>query len=236
MSHPQRHPRRPSTSRPLANRHRVAGFSFIEILVVMGIIAVLVGIGIGVYVIAFRKTPIFKTQALVASLSTQIAQWHSQYRAYPPGDLTRVTLATGLPIKVAKLPNTTNMGIESVYQCLSLPGVNNGLTISESDASNYDGDALDKAVASNGNATLYEIRDAWGNPLVYFEDRDYVQAEKDPPTYINGSGPGSEEPGDAVHPKPWRLATGGFAQPGRFQLFSMGEDGIPNTDDDIKSW
>ena len=39
------------------------------------------------------------------------------------------------------------------------------------------------------------------------------------------------DPSDAIP-----SATDIAAQPGRFQLFSMGEDGIPNTEDDIKSW
>ena len=29
---------------------------------------------------------------------------------------------------------------------------------------------------------------------------------------------------------------GGFVNPNGFQIFSAGEDGLPNTDDDIKSW
>jgi hypothetical protein len=28
----------------------------------------------------------------------------------------------------------------------------------------------------------------------------------------------------------------GFAQPNSFQVFSMGPDGLPNTEDDLKSW
>ena len=217
-------------------RRGTAGFSFIELLVVMGIIAVLAGIGLAVYKIAFEKTPVFKTRALVMKINAEIGMFQSQFRAYPPTDLARIGLVTGLPMKIGKTPNQTNGGIESIYQSLMLPGFTNKLELGDGDTCNTDDDRLDKALLASGLADLFEIRDAWGNPLVYIEDRDYVAMEKDPPEYITGVGPGGEGAGEAVHPKPWRLSTGGFAQPGRYQLFSMGADGLPNTEDDIKAW
>jgi hypothetical protein len=92
-------------------------------------------------------------------------------------------------------------------------------------------------MSAGGNPKLFEIKDAWGNPLVYFADADYADAEKVPHTYMTASTRENEgEEGGMVDVKPWRLQTGGFAQPGKFQLFSMGPDGVPNTDDDIKAW
>ena len=44
-----------------------------------------------------------------------------------------------------------------------------------------------------------------------------------------------EEP-QSVQVHAWKLASGGYAQPGRYQLFSMGPDGKPNTEDDLKAW
>ena len=58
-------------------------------------------------------------------------------------------------------------------------------------------------------------------------------AELNPPSY-ELSKPNKQ--GDTtVTPKPWRDGAG-FANPNGFQVFSMGEDGIPNTDDDLKGW
>ena len=34
----------------------------------------------------------------------------------------------------------------------------------------------------------------------------------------------------------WRAEGGGFVNPNGFQLFSLGEDGLPNTEDDVVSW
>jgi hypothetical protein len=52
-----------------------------------------------------------------------------------------------------------------------------------------------------------------------------------PPSYLRGDGA-------EVQPRPWKYEdeSRGFAEPNGFQLFSMGEDGEPNTEDDVKSW
>ena len=42
--------------------------------------------------------------------------------------------------------------------------------------------------------------------------------------------------GIPVQPRPWRAEGGGFVNPNGFQLFSLGEDGLPNTEDDVVSW
>ena len=143
-----------------------------------------------------------------------------------------------MPFKVGKVANTMNMGIESVYQSLMLPGFDHKPELSDSEISNTDDDRLDKPLSAGSPADLLEIRDAWGNPLVYFEDRDYALAEKEGVPYQVGSSADTDAKGggDVVQAKPWRLSSGGFAQPGRYQLFSMGPDGLPNTDDDIKAW
>lgn len=225
-----------SDARPPRATRTDRGFSFIEILVVMGIIAVLAGIAIVVMQIAVKKTPQIKTHALVTKISGTIDMFYAQFRAYPPGNLAKLGLVTGFPLKIGKAPNETNSGIESFYLAAHLPGFDHTPELSDAELCNTDRDALDKPVLSSGVATLFEIRDAWGNPLIYFAAADYVEAEKSGATYVKGTGPESDEAGDAVSAKPWRLASGGFAQPGRYQLFSMGPDGEPNTMDDVKAW
>lgn len=212
------------------SRRPSAGFSFIEILVVMGIIAVLVGLGIGVYQIAAKKTPQVKTDALLQKMRSNVDMWRGQFRAVPPSALERIAVITGLPIKVGKPQpsNTNNVGIETLYQCLVMPGFPHNPDI-DAELCNTDEDFLDKPLAKSGAKDLFEIKDAWDNPLVYMVEADYAAFEKDPPTYINAQG-------EAVNPKPYRSPSGGFAQPNGYQLYSMGPDGQPNTDDDRKAW
>lgn len=214
---------------------RSAGFSFMEILVVMGIIAVLVGLSVGIFKIVGKKGPEVKTRALLMKMRTNIDAWRGAFKAWPPSNLNNLAAVTGLRITVGKAqpPNDQNWGIESLLQCLTMPGYDHNPELDD-DLVNTDGDELDKALAKSGVAALSEVKDAWGNPLIYFTDADYAQAEKNPPTYLTGED--SVMRGDAVLPKPWRNANGAFAQQGAYQIYSMGEDGQPNTEDDLKAW
>jgi len=214
---------------------RSAGFSFMEILVVMGIIAVLVGLSVGIFKIVGKKGLEVKTRALLMKMRTNIDSWRGAFKAWPPSDLNKLGAVTGLKLAIGKAqpPNDTNWGIESLVQCLLMPGYDHNAEIDE-DLINTDTDELDKVLAKNGVASLSEVKDAWGNPLVYFTDADYAQAAKNPPTYLTGED--SALRGDAVTPKPWLNPNGAFAQQGAYQIYSMGEDGKPNTDDDLKAW
>jgi prepilin-type N-terminal cleavage/methylation domain-containing protein len=206
------------------------GFSFIEILVVMAIIAVLVGMGVGVYMLATRKAPEVRTDALLAKMRANVDALRGKFRTYPPSDLNRLPVVTGLPHKIgAPTPqNVSNWGIESLYQALRMPGFDHNPDLSDADLSNTDEDALDRPLSSD--ATLYEVKDGWDSPLVYFVESEYATAEKDPPVYIN-------KHGEAVNPKPYRTASGtSFAQPNAYQIYSMGPDGQPNTEDDRLGW
>jgi len=208
-----------------------AGFSFIEILVVMGIIAVLVGLGLAVYKIAIEESKKTQAAALLGKVRASTDLWKGKYRFYPPSEFQKLSTVLGPTMKLGRpVPsNTTNPGIEALVQALYTPGFGQNPDLDE-DRCNTDDDALDKPFASNGDLKLWEIKDPWGNPLVYFTDADYKDAEKNPPTYLNGEGM-------PVTPKPWRTSSGtSFAQTNGFQVFSMGPDGEPNTDDDVKAW
>jgi prepilin-type N-terminal cleavage/methylation domain-containing protein len=221
---------------PMAPRRRPAGrdagFSFLEIVVVMAIAAVLVGMGAWAYRHAMRKAQVARTDALLATMRGNVMSLHARFRAYPPSDLNRLPAVAGIAIQVGRPvpPNVSNSGMESLHQALRMPGIDHNPELSDGDLSNTDHDALDRPLAPNGDAFLYEVRDAWLHPLVYFVESDYLTAEKDPPVYVNGNG-------DVVTPRPYRTASGtGFAQPHAYQLYSMGPDGRPNTDDDRLAW
>lgn len=209
---------------------RRAGFSFIEILVVMGIIALLAGLGVVVVQIAARRGPESNTRTLVLNLKGYVDAWKQAFKEYPPMQLSEIgkRAESSKEIKAAEVTNHTNEPIEALYQALHWPGFAADVQFSEEQTSNLDDDQLRTAPTSRGPALL-ELRDAYGNPLYYFVNTMYAKSEQAPPTYDN------VRHGE-VQPKPWREPGGGFVNPNGFQIFSAGEDGLPNTDDDIKSW
>ncbi|MFM8385445.1 MAG: type II secretion system protein [Planctomycetia bacterium] len=216
--------------RMLASRRRQAGFSFIEILVVMGIIAVLAGLGVVVVQIWIKRGPQVQTDDVLRRVKALSDAWKGKHGMYPPVLLKDIHLAAGsvgTPIKHTS--NGENEGIEALYQALYWPSVGTDAEFNEErDLANSDDDRLAAAATSRG-VELREIVDGWGNPLIYFVNTAYVQADRDPPTYISRTQ-------GAVQPRPWKEEAGGFVNPNGFQVFSMGEDGMPNTEDDRKGW
>ena len=82
---------------------------------------------------------------------------------------------------------------------------------------------------------LYELFDAWGNPLIYFPNDDY-EKYGDQGRMIMMGPESMHGPGDEISATPWRDENGRFFNSETFQIFSMGPDGEPNTEDDIGNW
>ena len=74
-----------------------------------------------------------------------------------------------------------------------------------------------------------EICDAWGNPLVYIPSDQYLPTFDSGQPYINANF-------DEWEAKPYKRDDGSFYNPNSYQLYSVGKDGEPNTEDDIKLW
>lgn len=211
-------------------RSRAAGFSFVEILVVMGIIATLAGLGVVVVNLWIKRGPQQKTQALVAKMKGYVDAWKTRFHDYPPMSVKDIDRVIGIKgsVEIKSLDNEVNLGIESVYQAIYWNGFGTDAELSEAEVGNKDDDRLRQAVTTRG-PELNEAVDGWGNPLIYFVNTGYAKADQNPPTYT------SEKHGE-VHPKPWREPGGGFVNPNGFQVFSMGPDQEPNTDDDVCTW
>lgn len=216
---------------------RERGFTFIEILIVMGIISVLVGGVIVAVNIWNKRGPEFATTQRVAATQTLIQAWKSKFEMYPPTDVKNLPKYTGFGEPVKGSVNKTNGGIEAVVQAFGYPGFKSEHTWADGELGNTDEDRLDKAIVSSGVPDLKEVLDAWGNPLVYFHSSDYASADASPHIYRLGNEPSDFfEPGDEVDVAPHRDADGQFRNPSTFQVFSMGPDGQPNTEDDMGNW
>lgn len=160
--------------------------------------------------------------ARLRQLRDAIQAWETRFGAYPPSRLA-AGAAEGpeaTPFRVQP-PNAINEGIEALY--LALDRADLLPPEAEFCTTNTDADAL---AGPEPSQPLLEFCDPWGHPLVYFVAADYADALRDPPTYVT-------DVGDAVAALPRRDAARAVRRPTSYQLFSMGADGQPNTDDDV---
>lgn len=213
------------------------GFSFIEILIVMGIIGVLVGGVVVAIQIWNRKGPEFATRNRVNQVATLAATWKQKFNFYPPGDIKMLPKAMGRrSVKIKGGTNSTNRGIEAFYQAIKAPGFSANHDWESGAIGNTDDDKLDKHFTKDGDPELYEILDAWGNPLVYFSNDEYADHGDEGRMIALGQDAEAGSPGDELSARPWRDENGRYLNAETFQVYSMGPDGEPNTDDDIGNW
>jgi prepilin-type N-terminal cleavage/methylation domain-containing protein len=229
-AHPSSH-RGPSPLRRGAER----GFSFIEILIVMGIISVLVGGAVVAITMWTKKQPEFATKNTLTKVKTSIENWKSQFEMYPPSDVTLIGEVAGRGKKGQSPENRINEGIEAIYQALQWPGFKGEPEWDGAkELGNNDEDKLRQAINKHDTVDLKEVLDGWGNPLVYFHRDDYGKYSEGGASYLSMDTVDQELL--ECEPLPWRNDDGTFINPSTFQLFSMGPDGEPNTDDDITTW
>ncbi len=218
----------PHTTR--RQRRSAAGYSFIEILIVMGIIAVLVGMVLVVIQIADKRRAETLTRARVLKVAAGMSEVRRNFGVYAPRDIHALrALDVTRRLRGRLSVNDTNESIETATQAMFLPGQAYDPQIHEDEFCNTDGDRLPRALHKRGDDRLLEIRDEWDNPLIYIPSRAYGPVDTTPIAYITGDG-------ERVLVRPWKTAGGHFEQPTTFQVFSMGPDGRPNTEDDIKHW
>jgi len=211
-----------------SKRRCVVGFSFIELLVVLAIISVLMGglvVAIGIW---FDRRQEHETRSTMQKACMTVEAWKLAYDVYPPSAMTRMAAVVDATTKVRQPDNDTNDAIETVYQALHWPGFRGNCDWAGSEVGNTDGDTLPEGLHGHAPVALLEFLDAYGNPLVYFHRDDYLRFAEDGARYVSGS--------RVVEPRPYRDERGAFVNPSSFQVFSMGPDGEPNTDDDILAW
>jgi hypothetical protein len=123
-----------------------------------------------------------------------------------------------------------NEGIEALYVGLHLKEFSDGATLDEKLLCNTDQDSTSTAYhrVTGFNNSLFEVKDAWGNPIAYFhfsgygKKQIYVMENPDKPD-------NAEQTVSAVQSK----VTGAWVNPDSYQLISAGPDRIFGTDDDV---
>ncbi|HYC76155.1 MAG TPA: prepilin-type N-terminal cleavage/methylation domain-containing protein [Planctomycetota bacterium] len=202
------------------------GFTLVELLVVMAILATLVGLGVATIPAMMRRADKTAVEGFLSMLDAQIENYrNSEQGAYPPSTLAEFP-------GVGLLSNFENSGIEALVACLASRAYRPSFDLLERQKKmrleNYDGDRTAVQLTDFGDKDLFEIVDPWGTPLVYIHSSDYGRAEEI--CRVTGEA-------GVLKAKPWMNPQLKRAyMPDRYQLISAGPDREFNTEDDVTNF
>lgn len=227
----------PSRVRPRRTPPRpraAAGFTLVEILVVLAILATLISLVAATIPRAMRAKNVTRTQALVNQIGSTLELLRNdneQYGKYPPSRSRDLKFGKNFIGKELGMPNDINAGIETIHFLLNNPDIQvSQVTSDEELIGNTDEDSFRSARGIAADALAREYLDAWGRPLVYFHSNDY----KDPKNL--GDITSAEGEKILVRPKKMSAKAGGqFLYPSSFQLFSLGPNGEQDPDEGEES-
>lgn len=216
-----------------ADHRSVRGFTLVELLVVIAIISALAGLLVPVVRSAKIKSKKTQAKNTINAMALSLEAYNSDWADYPPTSLSEYDV----PV------NGMNDGIESVLAHLTSrrKGGPYYEDYKEEQLENYDDDRvvvaefLEQINWLFGDDQLRELVDPFGNPFVYFHNRDYEISYK-----VN------QEFGEksTVVQAGQSKKTATYFSPLKYQMWSMGPNGKsdtgPETDsetsDDIGSW
>ncbi|HKS16373.1 MAG TPA: prepilin-type N-terminal cleavage/methylation domain-containing protein [Planctomycetota bacterium] len=202
-----------------------AGFTLIEMLVVIVILGILMSLAIVGVTTALKSARVSKTEALIEGLVAACEQYKGRgWADYPPTTMAEFKIT---------MPNEINNGIESLTACLASRTKGDPLlTIRDDQFLNVDNDSTSKNITNwyFGDYQLREISDGFGYALCYMHWKDY---DKPSPTTrrirVDATSP------EAAFDPSRSPATKTYLRPNRFQILSVGPDGKPGTQDDVQA-
>jgi prepilin-type N-terminal cleavage/methylation domain-containing protein len=198
-----------------------AGFTLVELLAVLVILAILIAVLVPRIAGFGERAKESTTKAFLVELSAAIGEYEDRFGDYPPSTFLE---AWGLP------PNTTNLGGEALVLSMWSPAWT-ATSLPDDRFVNTDADEGKKSLSSLPKPALFELGDAWGNPIAYFHRRDYGRQD----TYLTQPAD-DEAAAESVVRAVRDSVTGRYAQHDRFQLISAGSDGVFGTEDDIHNF
>ncbi|MCC6572601.1 MAG: type II secretion system protein [Planctomycetes bacterium] len=155
---------------------RSGGFTLIEIMVVIAIIALLAGILVVAIIPAISKSDKAKCEAVIRGLQANVDSWQTRWAVYPPGDAGRLGVLANSPTIAEQ--NRVNRGIEALVVALRArvkggPYLDNQLFMDDTVRTNYDGDTFaDDKLDLDGAQAFFELVDPWGTPYIYLDIND----------------------------------------------------------------
>jgi prepilin-type N-terminal cleavage/methylation domain-containing protein len=227
----------PAAGAPERDPNGAAGFTLIEILVVIGIIGLIAAAFAPSLFGAGQNAKIAETQARILQIGTFIDGSKEVWGDVPPDDYSLLGGAGGAQSGWQFGPDDgRNTGVESLLLHLSWQTKGGG-RFDESRGQwlkNTDGDKAPVTIPLLGHKERMEILDAWGTPFAYFSAKTgsgYRGAQRIVTTDADGNA--AEE----VEARPWKdPASGAWFNPRSCQIVSAGPDRLFNTDDDIANF
>jgi len=210
---------------------RASGFTLVEVLVVLAILATLIAMVAAGIPYALKQKEVTRARSLVNGVGATLEMLKNDtdaYGKYPPTRLRDLRIGKNLVGKELGQQNDINVGSECLYYLQNTDLVkierpaNTDLTLVD----NLDEDRY-KVARGTPDTEAREYVDPWGIPLVYFHCNDYKD-HKGLTTLKNREG-------ETIEVFPRKIpakAGGGWLFPNGFQLFSLGLDGKQDDPDD----
>ncbi len=206
---------------------RRGGFTLIELLAVVVILAILASLAAVASSIAITNSRISKTEGFLKSLAFACDAYAGRWGDFPPSTIDDLG---------GRAPNPTNNGIEALVACLA--SEKKGPRLLAADGVHYvntDDDAATEEFRKSmgwffGDAKLREVTDEFGFVVTYLQRRDFDKPRPGLLPY-RFSADGAVLPIAPEHDP----STNAWVGAGRFQLRSVGPDGLPGTSDDIRA-
>lgn len=202
-------------------RTMARGFTLVELLVVITILALLLGMAALNFSDFLGQGDQAATVARIEGLKLYLTQYKTHQGDYPPSRLADLGVKGG---------DNLFEGIEALVVALKHKDyAYDGPE--EKWLMNLDGDQGTPNVTQFANSDLFEVVDAWDNPIVYMRYDDYERAHNYLFTNQDTSVEDEVEVKAATSEK-----TGTFHDTKSYQLRSAGRDGVFGNDDDITSY
>lgn len=213
-------------------RHRAAGFTLVEVLVVLTIIGI-IGAVLIMRVSSTARADAMEMEAKSFIMTIDAAL--EEYKNHPKFGVLPATSLENVP-GVGRLQNRINMGIESLVLALNSKKFDGTRVFEggrEEAYENLDGDSTAKPMSYLSTSELLEVVDPWDNPYAYFNAEDYERTDVRKYKVLAQDGDEHEIVTVKPHVNP---KTRSFFNMSTYQLFSAGPDGVFNTEDDIGNW
>jgi prepilin-type N-terminal cleavage/methylation domain-containing protein len=210
-------------------RYRRSGFTLVEMLVVIVIIAILAGLLTTTVISSLRTAKMKNTRTKMIAIEASLDTYKLDFGDFPP------TTLEGFGKTKSSL-NRKNNGAEALVACLASKRKGGAPYYQPSDESGAYANTDDDTASANftgwyfGDTKLREYADDWGNPVVYIHHRNYQR-----PTVMMQEVQLAN--GKSAMWQPEKLQeTKAFPNARKFIMISAGPDGIMGTADDVKNY